>query len=827
MEIATDGKPLESRQMASIFLKNTLYAKSASIQQECHDRWKRLDSTSRQAVKDTLSEALRSNEGRVPHFAAVAMAEIACVELPYNEWPTFVQTMTDNLASAQSESIQLASLECLGFTCERIEEVQEMLTEIPSLLPEVVDRMLTTIVHGVHPERSDNLRLAALQALKNSLAFVSKNMDVKTERDVIINAICESTRCGESRVRALAYECFDQIAELYYDKLPDYMTAIFQLTTEAIKTDTEETVKMAAIEFWSTIAWIEQSYFEEEIMAQQEGRVLERPPSKRYVQNAMSQLVPLLLESLSRQDDELDLDTWNLHAAGAVCLESISQTVEGAIVPVVIPFVQQNISSENWRLRDAAIIAFTCIHDGPDTDEIGLYVNQSIAVLLNAFTDASQVVRDSATHCIASICKLHIRAVQPDQIRMIIQGLIGKLKEAPILASHACSAIFNIGSTLKSTTPVESNLLSAPMLPLMQSLLEAMDREDAIENNLRVASMSAAAELISASALDVQPILRDLLPAITGRMAAALRMDVLSNEDKEVKEQLLGLLCGLVTALFQKIEKADLLTHADSVMELLIQVLQVPNANCHEEAFLSIGAVASAVEEEFVKYLQVLMPFLVSGLRSYHAYSICIVCVGVIVDICAAVGGQIQPYCDDIMAALTDCLKDGSAQRDIKPAVISCFGDIAMAICGAYEPYLQISTMLLMQAATAQPPSDDDDLIAFINSLRLSILDAYSGIIFGLSDGQMLHLFLPNVSSIMQFMQVLAAPESCKDDDVLQKAVTLLGDMGSQMGPQVKAQLNQPCAVELLDEAIQSPDNEIRDTGVWTRQVLEKLMASA
>jgi len=154
------------------------------------------------------------------------------------------------------------------------------------------------------------------------------------------------------------------------------------------------------------------------------------------------------------------------------------------------------------------------------------------------------------------------------------------------------------------------------------------------------------------------------------------------------------------------------------------------------------------------------MPFLVTGLRSFQAHGLCMVSVGVVVDICAAVGSQIQPFCDQIMGALTDCLKDGSAHRDTKPVVFSCFGDIAMAICAAFEPYLQVSTMLLMQAAGAPISLDDDELVDFINCLRLSFLDAYKGIIFGLSDGNVLHLFLPNVPNVMQFLQFLSTPRN-------------------------------------------------------------------
>jgi len=593
-EIGTEGKPVESRTAACLYLKNTLNAKSAANQHEFHERWKIMDPATRSLVKDTLLAALRSQVEGIPRFAAIAASEVACVELPYQEWPNFVPAMTEALSSPDApESVKLASLDCLGMTCERIDEVQAMLPEVPDLVDATVNSLLTTIVQGVQPERSDALRYSALQALNKSLSFVHKNMEVPAERDFIMkNAICGATQSSEGKVRQLAFQCLDIVAELYYDKLQDYMTTIYELTTTAIRQDAVEDVKMAAIEFWCTVAGTE------------ENLILEEDPScKRYVESAMPTLVPLLLETLSKQDETMDEDNFDLRAMGAVCLEAISMSVHEKIIQVVIPFVQQHIASDNWHLRDAAIVAFSCILDGPSTASIGQFVQQSIPVLMNAFTYQNDIVRDSATHCIANICKLHIEAVPQEQVHTIIQGLMGKLKENPRLAGRACSAIFNISASLKTPDPEDmpdSNLLSAPMLPLMQALLESMDRPDAAEGNLRVSAMSAAAELVTASARDVQHLLRELVPVVVGRVENALRMEVVSNDDGENKAQMLGLLSGLVTALFQRLGKQDVLPQVDSVMTVLLKVLQVHNSNCHEEAFLAIGAIATSLEEDFV-----------------------------------------------------------------------------------------------------------------------------------------------------------------------------------------------------------------------------------
>jgi importin subunit beta-1 len=228
------------------------------------------------------------------------------------------------------------------------------------------------------------------------------------------------------------------------------------------------------------------------------------------------------------------------------------------------------------------------------------------------------------------------------------------------------------------------------------------------------------------------------------------------------------------------------------------------------------------------KYLQAVIPSVILGLRSSQAQELCIISVGVVVDICTAVAADIQPYCDQIMEALKTTLSDHKVARDVKPAVISCFGDIAMAITGAYEPYVQVSAMMLMQASQqCMASSDDEELLYFINNLRLAILEAYSGIIIGLADGNKLNLFMANIPPIFQFLQYLATPEADKDDRVLAKAVALIGDIVQQMAPQnpeLKNHLNHPWLAHLIQEASVVPDDEARQSANWTRGVVHNAL---
>jgi len=197
------------------------------------------------------------------------------------------------------------------------------------------------------------------------------------------------------------------------------------------------------------------------------------------------------------------------------------------------------------------------------------------------------------------------------------------------------------------------------------------------------------------------------------------------------------------------------------------------------------------------------------------------VAVAAIGDICRAIEAQIQPYCDQIMGALLEALKDVSINRAVKPPVISCFGDIALAIGGGYEPYLQVSAMMLMQASSTKAPPDDEDLIEYVNVLRQSILEAYTGIVQGLKGGNKLPLFAQFVPAILNFLRDIAE-DANRDDGVLKAAVALVGDIAQAMGAEaeIKRHISQPFVEQMLRDAGSSPSDTTREIASWANSAV-------
>ncbi|KAI2511256.1 Importin-beta N-terminal domain [Fragilaria crotonensis] len=733
LELATEGKDVRARQLAGLYLKNLLYAQSESVQIQKHEAWKALADDARRGVKESLLKAMRSPEAVARQAAAQAAAEVATVEVPYGVWPEFLPSMLENVtAEAHSEGTKVASLTCLGYTCERM----AFLDNLPEIAPTTTDAMLTTIVDGIQKTRPENVRLAATTALRNSLLFTHRNMERKEERDTIMSNICEATISSDQRVRKEAFACIHTVAFHYYEKLAEYMMTIFELTTKAIQND-EEQVATEAIEFWNVISEIE-----EEMLADESDGIPGRQCQK-YAFQAIGPLVPLLLEAMTKQEDDgdLDMDQFSLSIAAGVCLQSLAQAVGDHITGAVLPFVQKNIQNENWHFREAATMAFAAILEGVTVDSIGAVVHQSIPVLMGALNDPVHCVKDTTLYAISKICELHSRAIPGDVLPTLINGLISKLSfaEPPQVSKQACNALHKLGCAFDGDLTGETtgtNQLSPFMPNLLQQLMACADRQDADESTLRVAAFEAINVFIQNAAPDCHPLLLQVFPAIIERLSVSFGLPL----DKESKD-------------------------ADNTMQNVLRVLQAKSSSAQCEALLAIAAVAFVLGEAFEKYMSALQPFLVAGLRTFSAPEVCKASVGLVGDISRALEGKIHPFTNDIMDALVDSLKDADLDRGVKPQVLSCFGEIAMALNGAFEPYLQHSLMLLMQAAAMDVPLDDDEMIDYMNELRESVLDAYTGIITGMHDGGKLNLLVSYLPAILAFLQKVASDPN-KDEAV-------------------------------------------------------------
>ncbi len=90
-------------------------------------------------------------------------------------------------------------------------------------------------------------------------------------------------------------------------------------------------------------------------------------------------------------------------------------------------------------------------------------------------------------------------------------------------------------------------------------------------------------------------------------------------------------------------------------------------------------------------------PFLFKALTNHEEHQACSIAIGVMGDVCRALNEGVAPFCNDVMGILLQHLQNPVVHQQVKPACLSCFGDIALAIGGKFEAYLPMVLQTLIE----------------------------------------------------------------------------------------------------------------------------------
>lgn len=822
VELSNDGKPIESRRLAGIVLKNSLDAKEATRKEHFIQQWVSIDTSFKSQIKSMLLTSLGSSVRDARHTAAQVIAKIASIEVSRKEWPELIGTLLLNVTQQDRlPTLKQATLETLGYVCEEI--------SYRDLVQDEVNSVLTAVVQGMNAaEQNSAVRLAAVRALYNALDFAQTNFENKMERDYIMKVICEAAVAREAEIRQAAFECLVSIASMYYPVLEPYMQTIFDLTSNAIRGD-EEVVALQAVEFWSSICDEEIEILDYEI-SQSSGET----SNSQFIVKALPTLVPLLLETLLKQDEDQDQDDgiWNLAMAGGTCLCLVARTVGDDIVPLVMPFVEANILKPDWRSREAATYAFGSILDGPSIEKLVPMVNAGLDFLLNAMKDEHSHVKDTTAWTLSRIFELlHIpgfSVISPSNLQRIIGVLLESIRDDSHVAEKVCGAIYYLAQGYEDAT---SSSPLTPYLPdIIRCLIATADRKDSSESKLRTSAYETLNEVVRCSNLaEASNIITHLLPVIMNKLGETVEFKIMSPKDREKQGDLQASLCGALQVIIQKLSSTDatksiILQAADQIMILFLKVFACRSSTVHEEAMLAIGALAYATGPEFGKYMPEFYKYLETGLQNFEEYQVCAISVGVVGDICRALDDKVLQYCDGIMTLLLKDLSSSELHRSVKPPIFSCFGDIALAIEQHFEKYISFALPMMQSAAElcAQIDSSDEDMVEYGNQLKRSIFEAYSGILQGFKSSKA-DILLPHAQHLLQFIELVAKDHN-RDEGVTKAAVGVLGDLADALGSNIKMLYkDRAFCMRLLDECLQSEDEQLKETAVWTQGMIGRV----
>lgn len=764
------------RILAALGLKNQLTSKISRKRHDQLARWVAASPDVKAYIKQQAISVLLSDDKDMTTSVSQLVAAIATIELPRNEWPELLPIITEHTKTERPVNVKRACLLAIGYICESAD------AHDPQIIAQS-NGILIAIVQGVQStEPSAQVRLTALNALINSLQFIKQNFEKEGERNFIMQVVCEATQADSKELQAAAFGCLARIVQLYYQYMSIYMEkALYVLSINGMQSP-DDNVACMAIEFWSTIC-------EEEFdlgFQQQEytDRGEQAPPelvSYNFTLLSSRDVLPVLLNLLTRQNDDPEDDDWSVAMAAGSCLQLFATTTGMYVVEPTLNFFAANIQLPEWRNREAAVMAFGSVLEGPDVDQLKSAIQEAIRPILGLIEDPTVQVQETVTWCLGKIAEVALNAVNIEtDLEPILQGLMQGLKAHPKVSVNCCWALMNLLEQLGAEAQMqETAVMSKYYESFIPPLVELCDTEDN-EFNRRASAYEALSAFVTYSANDCTLIIQNLATKVLGNLEGTIAMQSQNYgaDRKAALEELQINILSLLTAIIRRLS-GEVQSAADNLMQMFIKLLesQEPNALIEEDIFIAISAVASATGPGFSTYMELFLPYLTKALTNVQS-STCVTAVGLVADLAQSMGVGISPYLNGLMDILGVDLNSPDAKRELKPAILSCFGDIAGVIGEGFVRYMDIVMQVCSEASATVPEDSSYASLEYVTTLKDAILDCYVGIVSSLSSNpQQLQPFLEPIFQLIR--HISTDIDMAINESTIRSAVGLLGDIAA------------------------------------------------
>ncbi|KAJ3161708.1 karyopherin beta [Geranomyces michiganensis] len=812
-ELVNEGNNDNVRFVAALLIKNSITAKEYAKKQELAARWMSVDLQTRLGVKGAALQALNSSVRYAYTGATQIVQAIAEVELPLGAWPELIPTLLDSVTKTDSVDLKRNTLQALGLVCEAVD---------PEVLVDQANQILTAVVSGAREEEpSPQVQEAALRALYNSLEFVKANFNNIEERNYIMTIVCASTTNPTPAVQIAAFECLVKIMSLYYEYMEAYIPTLIPISVNGLRSETEA-IAIQAVEFWSTVCEVEADIIAEN---EAEDDELEMPTRKNLSigLNHVNGLIEALWFLMTKKEEEDDEDEWNISMAASTCLSLLANCSANSVVQPVLTFVQTHITSDDWRYKEASVMAFGSIMEGPDEAVLGPVIHQALPILIGLMKDQSLAVKDTTAWTLGRVSELLPSWIPQDVLQLFIASLLEGLSDKPRVASNCSWALMNLGERLGVSETDETYVLSPYFEMMIQASNAAAD--SATDPSFKAACYEAMSSLVSNSAADCMETVSKLSIMVLERLehSVTVQNQLVSADDKRNHYEHQSNLCGLLAACIRRMHR-NVFPIADRCMAALLTVMTSASrqSTVMEDTFLTVGGLTNALESDFARYMEAFTPLLFQALQNVEEYQMCSIAVGLVGDITRNLGDQIVPYCNTLMNILMTNLQSQALNKSVKPSILSSFGDIAMAIGAHFAPYMEMTTAILQQASTMSSAAilQDEE---YGNQLREGILEAYIGIAQGVRGTDKVELLANAVPQIFEFGAMIAHEDSPNSIDVTMGLVGLLGDLAETLPPgPFKNQFSAPWIAGFIKsvrtDRSYSPDN--RKVAKWAREVV-------
>lgn len=774
------------RQIASTIIKNLV--------QKHRQEWVNLNQELKNKIKEHVLSTLASQSLDIRKAAALTIAGICKIELPLGQWSEIFSVLVTT-SNNENLYIQLSSLTALGFIFQEISPGDIDENSIANLL-----NCFYTILNKDTSQQE--VIISTLYAVDYFLPFISSFLADKKQKNLFFELIRKYITHSNDEFRQKAIVIFLDLTRNAYDAFEDYIDVLTEFTVVIIQKDIEPHV-ILCLEIWCSIGEIE--------IARMQNGQNKNTPCLSFCEKESSKLLQVIFQHLVT--NAYHRDDWTPSKGAATLLNILSQCCSYSVIQKVIQFIGENINSESYDNKHAALSAFQSILETIHKKEINELAINSLDIIIQCLTESSYPnhIKEISALVIYTITMHYANSIisQPllfDKLFMTILGNLD-LKQSNIVVllcmtiTALCQAFPKDSHTLQ--TSLLSKYLESVLIKLLNKSFEKKDSFDH-DNNIALNCFLALSNLIDKSALDCQTLKLQLLQNLFQGFQSTFSKDFLQNEEMRYNYQ------SYIANSFSSFVRSMSLNEnlVNSMFDLILNSFNERKA-VYEDGISCITAIASVYGKKFTECMPKIIAYIVSILQNPSDANLCRKGILFVSEIINLIEQNFIPYGDTVIPLIIMILSNPDIDKDLKLISFNVISDYFFFCSNdAIRYYDSIMSLIgsALQAALTLP-KNDDEMIEYFAKLRGHLIETLT-IIFGLCvDLKRIDDFTKYVAQIVEFVHKINTDEYNPSFSLVKESIGLLADFCKNYGQEMKPLLDIRLIEKMLT-LVKTQENE-------------------
>lgn len=710
------------KMMTGIILKNSLHANDAELQRTCEDRWIALQHETREYIKDMFRKALR---GAVPRFCTMAgavLGQIARTEISRGLYLDFFEEMKRMVCD---EDAACGVCEAVGVCCNYL--IEECV-DIGNLCTQTV---FDICMHPLENGRGAAARLASLKCFMNSVE-IQDVFHHKENVERFLGATVGIWNGGDEELIHKSMICFNRLVVLNYrfvqkdvleNMLAQYLGRFFKSGSEDIR--------VQAIEYWC---------------------IFVEKRDEQIVDKYLAAVTPEILGLLEKGPNYHE-EMWSPHKAAASCLEMYTE-MKGSMImksPVVRSFVWSALKSGDGMRMDVGAVALGSVMSAECEDHLVDFVPHLVAGI--DFKES----KDSCLWALSRIAECNFYSlVNHFQVLMDkCGGVVMEGSRFSVGAAWVMDCIFSAVAESRSegfAQHISTDLrrkadgfidqfFVKQYLDILNVLIKGTEVASLDDSNLRVALFSALTELVLICPQPIANILDEFYLYTAKKIEECLGvMGCATQNQLLIIEDVLSNYIGLIEAIAGARSRRDV----DDLVVLFGKILNSTPTIAFGEVYIAM----SKLSAQFSPHMSAMLPCITRDMTCTDRFVLKSV-VNLVGTLASAMGSDFNILATVLTPSLVQCLSAESTPRDLKPMVLSVFGDVALALERNFEPYVEMVVTLLSQIAGLGRRADEE----FVDDLRRNVVQLVDCVFMAVGDSLKMRSLLPQIVEMIRRIQ--------------------------------------------------------------------------